>query len=222
MIKQPVVIIGSSGHAKVVIDIIEKQGIYNIVGLLGEKKNIGTECMGYKVTGAEEDIEDILHKYPSCKAFVAIGDNHIRQQVAAKLQTISPTLEFTIAIHPSALIGRNVQIANGTAVMAGAIVNSGTVISEGCIVNTRASVDHDCMIGEYAGILPGATIGGNVSIGKGSAICIGAVIKQGISVGSNTVIGAGALLLENMSDNVLAYGSPAKVVKSRTIGERYL
>ncbi len=222
MSKQPVVIIGSSGHAKVVIDIFEKQGTCEIISLLGEEKNIGSECLGYSVTGTEESIPKILSKHPSCKAFVAIGDNHIRQKVASKLLSISPTLEFAIAIHPSAQIGRNVQIGNGSAVMAGAIVNSGTSIGDGCIINTSASVDHDCNIGEYAAILPGATIGGNVTIGNSSVVCIGAVVKQGIIIGNNTVIGAGALLLENLGDNVLAYGSPAKVVKSRNIGERYL
>ena len=222
MSKQSLVIIGSSGHAKVVIDIIEKQGIYNIVGLLGEKKNIGTDCMDYKVIGTEEDIQDILHQHPSCKVFVAIGDNFIRQKVSEKIISIAPTVEFAIAIHPSAQIGRNVQIGKGVAVMAGAVINSGTTIADGCIINTRASIDHDCLIGEYSAILPGATIGGNVTIGSSSILCIGAVVKQGIFIGNNTVVGACALVLENLGDNVLAYGSPAKVVKSRVLGERYL
>ena len=222
MSKQPVVIIGSSGHAKVIIDIFEKQGIYEIIGLLGEEKNIGTECMGYNVMGTEDSITEILSQHPSCNVFVAIGDNFIRRKVSGKIISIAPSVEFAAAIHPSAQIGRNVHIGNGTAVMAGTVINSGTTIADGCIINTKASVDHDCIIGEYSAILPGATIGGNVTIGEGSVVAIGAVVKQGSVVGKNTVIGAGALLLQDLGDNILAYGSPAKVVKNRAASEKYL
>ncbi|WP_249356518.1 hypothetical protein [Maribacter sp. ACAM166] len=45
---------------------------------------------------------------------------------------------------------------------------------------------------------------------------------NGIALGSHTVIGAGALIIEDFGDKVIAYGSPAKVIRNRTIGEPYL
>jgi sugar O-acyltransferase (sialic acid O-acetyltransferase NeuD family) len=206
----------------VVIDIIEKQGVYEIVALLGEEKNIGKTCMGYAVSGTEESINDLLVKHPDCKAFVAIGDNFIRQKVAQKIISINPNIEFATVIHPSAQIGRDVVIGKGVAIMVNAVINSGSAISDGCIINTKASVDHDCFIGTYSAVLPGVTIGGNVQVGERSVLCIGSVVKQGVSIGNDTVVGAGALVLDNIGDTVLAYGSPAKVVKTRTAGERYL
>ncbi|MBU3714897.1 MAG: acetyltransferase [Ferruginibacter sp.] len=222
MQKIPVVIIGSSGHAKVVIDIVEKQGVYEIVALLGEEKNIGKTCMGYAVSGTEESINSVLLKYPNCKAFIAIGDNFIRQKIAQKIISINPTIEFATVVHPSAQIAKDVAIGKGVAIMANAVINSGSMISDGCIINTKASVDHDCFVGNYSAVLPGVTIGGNVQIGERSVLCIGSVVKQGVSIGNDTVVGAGALVLENIGDTLLVYGSPAKVVKTRTVGEKYL
>jgi acetyltransferase-like isoleucine patch superfamily enzyme len=71
-------------------------------------------------------------------------------------------------------------------------------------------------------LAPNATTGGNVSVGEFSAISIGATIKHGISIGKHTIIGAGALVLNNFGDNCIVYGTPAKEIRKRTAGERYL
>lgn len=222
MSNQKVIIVGSSGHSKVIIDIFEKENKYQIVGLLDSYRNIGEETLGYKVIGNEEDLSDLLSKNSNCKLFIAIGDNWIRNKVMNKIIDIVPKIDFASTIHPSAQIGKNVQIGQGVAIMAGAIINSDTNIGDFAIVNTKASIDHDSRMLKFSSLAPNVTTGANVSIGEFSAISIGATIKHGILVGNHSVIGAGALLMKNCADNLIMYGVPAKAIRKREIGEKYL
>jgi len=106
--------------------------------------------------------------------------------------------------------------------MAGAIINSDTIIEDFTIINTKASIDHDSKMFKFSSLAPNVTTGGNVSIGEFSAISIGATIKHNISIGNHTVIGAGALLMKNCGDNLIMYGIPAKEIRKREKGEKYL
>ncbi|MEO9532687.1 MAG: acetyltransferase [Crocinitomicaceae bacterium] len=222
MSKQKVIIVGSSGHSKVIIDIFEKEDNYQIIGLLDAFRKIGEETLGYKVIGNEDDLPDLISNNPNCKIFIAIGDNCVRKKVRDKIVDIMPNIDFATAIHPSAQIGKNVRIGKGVAIMAGAIINSDTLIEDFTIINTKASIDHDSKMLKFSSLAPNATAGGSVLIGEFSAISIGATIKHGVSIGKHSVIGAGALLINDCGDNVITYGVPAKEIRKREIGEKYL
>lgn len=222
MNSQKVIIVGSSGHSKVIIDIFEKEKKYQIVGLLDAYRNIGEETLGYKVIGKEEDLPVLLSDNSNCKVFIAIGDNWIRNMVMKKIIDIVPNIEFATAIHPSAQLGKNVTIGKGVAIMAGAIINSDTNIGDFAIINTKASIDHDSKMLDFSSLGPNVTTGGNVSIGEFSAISIGATIKHGLTIGNHSIIGAGALLMKNCGDNLLMFGVPAVEIRKRDEGEKYL
>ena len=214
MSSENVLIVGSSGHAKVIIDIFEKKDNCKIAGLIDSFKTLDENTFEYKILGKEEDLPDILSNTPFCKIFIAIGDNKTRAKVANKIKNILPNIEFISAIHPSAQIGKNVKIGKGVAIMAGAIINSDSIIEDFAIVNTKASIDHDCKMFEFSSLGPNVTTGGNVNIGKFSTIGIGATISNGITVGDNSIIGACSLLLKDCKDNTVMYGFPAKEIRA--------
>ena len=222
MNKETVLIFGSSGHSKVIIDIFEKEGKYQIAGLIDDNMNIGEETLGYKIIGNETILQDLHLKNPHWKLFIAIGDNWIRSKVVNRIIDKIPDIEFASAIHPSAQIGKGVKIGKGVAIMAGAIVNSSSFIGDFTIINTKASIDHDSEMLPFSSLAPNATCGGNVSVGAFSAISISATIKHGISIGSHTIIGAGSVLLKSCGDHLILYGVPAKEIRKREVGEKYL
>ncbi|NPV85251.1 MAG: acetyltransferase [Anaerolineae bacterium] len=217
-----IVVVGSSGHAKVVIDIIEREGQYTIAGLLDDFRPVGEEAFGYKILGKVADLAALVEGYRLEGGTIAVGDNWKRAKIAQTMLLALPGFSFITAIHPSAQIARGVHVGRGTVIMAGVVVNSDSQIGNFCILNTRSSLDHDCVMEDFSSLAPGATTGGNVHIGAFSAISLGANILQGRCIGSHTVIGAGALVVRDIPDHSLAYGVPARVIRHREEGESYL
>lgn len=209
-----ILIIGCSGHAKVIIDILEKQGGYNILGLIDKApETVGKQIMGYSIIATDKDFNTLIKEKEIYGGIIAIGNNHIRKSIYTKIKETSPEFRFITAIHPSAQIGRDTEIGEGTVIMPGAIINPGAKIGIQCIINTNASIDHDCQIGNFCHIAPNSTIAGNVTIGNSSTIGLGTNIINNLTIGENTIIGAGSLVLENIPSFAIAYGLPAKVTR---------
>lgn len=211
----PLFIYGASGHAKVVIDIAEKMGGWEILGVLDDNPMLaGKALLGYPVHGGAGCLNHLDPTRDS--VFVAIGANPARRRIGRGLMRrgfMLPTL-----IHPSAMIGRDVVIGCGTVIMASVVVNPATIIGALCILNTSCSVDHDGRIGEAVHISPGAHLAGNVTVGEESWIGIGSSIIEGRSVGGRCMIGAGAVVIDDVDDGVTAAGVPARVLRSEYSG----
>lgn len=208
-------VFGAGGHAKVVIDIAERSG-HRITAVVDDDK-IGQNFMGYDVIREEDALASSVNE-----GVIAIGDNWIRKKVADKIQARVPSFRFITLTHPSAQIGRDCAIGDGTVVMAHATVNPATTIGRQCIINTRASLDHDNRIGDFASIAPGVVTGGGCEIGDFAAVSIGSVLIHRVHVGAQTVVGAGSVVVKSLGDGVVAYGAPATVVRSRKPGDKYL
>ena len=213
---EKVIVFGSGGHAKTVIDILEKQKLYEILGVFTDDLGkVGPTFFDYPVLGKIDDF------YGSDKGILALGYNFKRYQVAEKILKVNPNFTFIKAIHPSAVIGRNVTIGDGTVVVGGVVINPSARIGNHCVINTKASVGHDVTVGDYSTIAPGATLGGFAVIGELSRIALGASVIQRITVGSGSLVGAGATVVRDIPDGVLAYGVPAKVIRKRKFDEKF-
>jgi len=217
-----IIVIGASGHAKVITDIIEKSGQYKIFGFIDSHIKIGTNILGYQVIGNENHISYLKEKEGITKGIIAIGDSWVRKEMFKKIIAINPNFDFISAIHPSASICNYAIIGKGVAVMAGTVINAEAKVGDFSIINTKASLGHDSVMEEYSSLSSGVIVGGNVTIGKFTAISIGATIINNITIGKHTVIGAGAVVTRNIGDFQVAYGTPAKFVQKRKKGDKYL
>lgn len=210
-----VVVYGAGGHAKVILDILEKQGRYEVLAVIDENPKTDT-LLGYPVLRAD------AKTWPAERGVIAIGDNFTRRKVVDQLRRDRPNFRFVSAIHPSAQIARDVEIGEGTVVMAGAIINTSSRIGAHCILNTRCSIDHDALIGDYASFGPGAVTGGLVVVGEGAAIALGALCLHKVKIGRDCVIGAGSVVTRDVDASTVAYGNPCRPVRTRAAGDRYL
>lgn len=200
---EKVVIIGASGHGKVIADIILKCGD-SVVGFLDDNPDLESEFVGFPVLGKVSAVSD----YQEYKFVIAIGNADIRERIANELDVVWYT-----AIHPTAVISSiGVEIGEGTVVMANAVINSDAKIGEHCIINTGAIVEHDNSIENYVHISVGAKLAGSVTIGRKSWIGMGAQVIQGKTVGAETMVGAGATVIGDIPSNCTAVGCPAKVI----------
>ncbi|MHA6485274.1 acetyltransferase [Paenibacillus sp. strain BS8-2] len=215
-----IVILGAGGHAKAVIDTIEQQADYRIIGLLDKGKPIGEVVYGYEVLGDESWLDDSNHTVDG--AIVAIGDNWTRGLVYQRVTRMRPNLKFVTAIHPSADIAKGASIGAGSVVMAGAFVGSDTSIGEHSVLYSHSLVEHDSRIGDFVSFAPKSATGGNVIVGDYTAIAIGVSIIHGVTIGEHSIIGAGSTVIRDVASLSVAFGTPARVIRSRISGERYL
>jgi acetyltransferase EpsM len=208
---QKLLIWGASGHALVVADIIRSRGEYEINGFIDDVNPLPheTEFNGVPVLGSSERLDE-LARAGIKNLICAVGDCESRLKLAALAQ--SKGFSLATAIHPRAIVAADVKIGPGTVIAAGAVVNPGSIIGENVIINTSASVDHECIISDGAHLGPGAHLGGRVSVGRATWIGIGAIVKDRVKIGAGAMIGAGALVLEDVPDEILAYGVPARVI----------
>jgi sugar O-acyltransferase (sialic acid O-acetyltransferase NeuD family) len=217
-----ILIFGASGHGSVILDILEKSKEYRPVGFVDSYIEKGTEKYGYEVLGNEFDLLHILETHRVYGGIVAIGDNWVRRRLVGLIQRIAPEFVFINAVHPSAILGKDVFLGQGSAVMPGVVVNSNSSIGNHCILNTRSSLGHDGIMEEFSSLAPGVSCGGNLYLGKCTAICLGSNIIENIRIGSQTVIGAGSLVLNDIPDGVVVFGRPARIIRSRQEEEPYL
>ena len=217
-----IVIFGSSGHCKVIIDIIEKTKKYNLVGIIDKYQEKGKKFFDYEIIGRDEEIESLIKNYHIECGVVGIGDNSTRKKVVDYVFQINSDFKFEPLINPKSNLGKNVIIGNGTIIMSGVSVNSDTKIGSHCIINTNSSIDHDCCLGDYVSVSPNCGIGGNVSIGNNSFIGLGSNVINNINIGENNVIGSSSLVIRDINNFTLGYGIPFKEVKKMKKNEEYL
>lgn len=194
---------GASGHAKVIIDILQKNKI-NVNGLFDDNPEIKNL---YNITCHGSFNPKILN---NDKIIISIGDNIIRRSIAKK---IAYEVTFGNAIDISCIISQNVKIGKGTVIMPNTVLNTETTIGKHVIINTSATIGHECVIEDFVHISPNATLCGNVKIGEGAHVGAGATIIPNIKIGKNVIIGAGSVVTKDIPDNYTAVGIPARKIK---------
>jgi len=217
-----VLIIGAGGHSKVIVDIIQSEKKYEIVGFIDNIQPIGKEVCGYKVIGREEDIKTLTDNLNIYGGVIAVGDNFLRSNLEKKIKKLCNKFIFVNCLHPKSNIAFDVIMGEGNVVMAGATINTSSEIGNHCIFNTNSSIDHDNKISNFVSIAPNAVTGGNVEIGAFSAIGIGSTIIHNISVGENCIVGASSLVHQDTISNSVYYGIPAKFIREHKLGSKYL
>lgn len=211
-----IIIFGAGGHAVSVAN-VALSADYRLVGFIDVNK-VGSTLLGYPINESCQAFGDPLDYVYA----IAIGDNFLRSKFFEEVNKKYPEIVFPSLVHSSAVISNFTRVGSGSVVMPLALVGPNTEIQKFCIINSNASIDHDGAMGNFSSLAPGAILGGSVSIGERSAISIGAVIKHSINVGSDSVLGANSYLNENLGDCYIAYGNPAKIIRQRVVGERYL
>lgn len=202
--KEKLLIIGASGHGKVVADIAIKMKKWQRIAFLDDDTNLKTS-LGLAVIGNSREVIKFIDDWD---IFVAVGNNSTREKIHRNLKAYGATIP--VLIHPQAVIGEEVDLSLGTVVMAGVIINSSTKIGEGCIINTAATVDHDNLIEDFVHVSPGAHLAGTVSIGYGSWLGIGTVVSNNIKIVANCKFGAGALVVKDISEPGIYIGVPVR------------
>lgn len=202
--KNKLLIIGASGHGKVVADIALKMNRWQSISFLDDNENLKFS-LGFGVIGKSNDA---LRHINDFDIFVGVGNNATRKKIQERLESEGATIPTLI--HPNAVIGEKVDIASGTAIMAGVVINCCTKIGRGCIINTSASIDHDNTIEDYVHISPGSHLAGTVNVGQLTWLGIGSVVSNNVSITNSCIVGAGSLVISDITEAGIYVGVPVK------------
>ena len=129
-------------------------------------------------------------------------------------------------IEPGAIIREQVEIGDNAVIMMGAVINigavigAGTMIDMGAILGGRATVGKNCHIGAgavLAGVIEPASAT-PVIVEDGVLVGANAVVIEGVHVGRGAVVAAGAVVIEDVPENAVVAGCPARVIKMKDAG----
>jgi sugar O-acyltransferase (sialic acid O-acetyltransferase NeuD family) len=202
----PIMLVGAGGHARVCIDVIEQEGHFSIVGLIGQESELGTSILGYAVIGTDADLDVLCKKSPNILITIGqIKSPEKRLSIFKKLE--QEGCSFPSIISPQAYVSPHASVAAGTIVMHGAIVNANAVIGRNCIINSQSLIEHDVIVGDHCHIATAAVVNGGVQIGMGTFIGSHSTVRQDIKIGERCVIGMGQLVLKDCEATTWMPGS---------------
>ena len=126
-------------------------------------------------------------------------------------------------IEPGAILRAGVSVGDGAVIMMGAILNIGTAVGEGTMIDMGAVLGGRAMVGARCHIGAGAVLAGVIEPASATPVVVedevligaNAVVIEGVHVGANAVVAAGAVVVEDVPENAVVAGCPARVIKMK-------
>lgn len=202
---QSLIIYGGGGHGKSLIDLARALGTFQLVGLIDDGLEAGTDVMGLTVFGGAGLLAALAERglRLAVNAVGGVGDIGSRVRVFDRILEAGftcPTL-----IHPEAFVEPSARLADGVQVFPNAYVGSDAEVGFGVIVNTGSVVSHDCRLEAYANVAPGALLAGGVTIGEGALIGMGVTINLNVEVGAGARVGNSAVVKQDVPRGAIVH-----------------
>lgn len=216
---QKVVIIGTGGFGREVLDVIEAvnqvQPTYQMLGFITEPgyQQPGDRINEAPVLGYYDWLEANRHEV---KAICGVGAPAVRRRLVRKAEAMG--VAFFSLVHPRAVLTRWVILGSGSIITAGCILTNNIRIGNHVHLNLDCTVGHDAVLEDFVTVSPGVHISGNVTLERGCFIGTGASLIEGKTTGEWSVVGAGSVVVKDIPPNATAVGIPAKEVKTRSPG----
>lgn len=207
---EDIILLGFGGHAKSVIDCIERQGKYRIIGFLDKEDRGKISYRGYEVVGGDDDLPR-FYDQGIRNAFVTVGflgRSIVRNRLYDKVKQIGFCLPNII--DPSAVIAGDAALGEGNFIGKLAMINADVRIGSMCIINSGALIEHECQVGDFSHISVGTVLCGGVTVGRETFVGAGATLIQRTTVGDRCIVAAGVTLRKNVKDYEMAYEMSAR------------
>jgi len=188
-----ILLIGGGGHCRSVIDVIELGDKFKIAGIIDKPEVLGQKVLGYKVIGSDADLPELSKQYKY--AMITVGQIRTAE-LRSNLFSLAKKAGFTLPsiVSPKAYVSKYANLAEGTIVMHGAIINVNVNIGKNCIINSKALIEHDSQIDENCHVSTGAIINGAVHVKKNCFIGSQATTRESIVIEAGSFVKAGSVV----------------------------
>lgn len=210
-----VVVIGAGGFGRETLDVIESinaaasESLWNVVGVIDDGPSAEQlerlSVRGYDYLGALSDSRAVL---ATAQCAIGIGSPAVRSRIATLVAGLGG--HAAVLVHPSAVIGSQVEIQSGSVVCAGVQLSTNTRIGRYVHLNPGAIIGHDTVLDDFVSVNPGAIVSGDVRVGTRTLVGAGSVILQGLTVGDDVIVGAAACVTKNVAAQAVVKGVPAR------------
>jgi sugar O-acyltransferase (sialic acid O-acetyltransferase NeuD family) len=224
MVKKRVLILGTGGNCIDILDTmleintVQNQDTYECVGFLDDNsQQWGKTLYGVPVRGPLASATE----YPDCCFVNGIGSplNFWKKQEIIAKTGLMPD-RFETIIHPTASVSRFARLGQGVVILPHVTIASGVQMGNHIIVLPNSIVSHDDLIGDYTCIAGGVCISGGVTVGASCYLGTNASIRGNIRVGDYSLIGMGSVVLNDVPENTVVVGNPARFLRKTIAGEK--
>jgi len=205
-------ILGAGGFAREIYSYLEKTAYscqsYQLAGFLDDRKNcLDTFNLEHQVVGTikttQLNDEDVL--------IIGVAGCIIKKELYDYYKNLKH--KFLTFVHPTAIIGHDVIIGEGSVIAPYAMATTNVNIGTCATINAHATLGHDSSIGEFCTLSAHCDITGEVQLGEQVFLGTSAVVIPQVVVESNSIIGAGSVVIKKVSAGTTVFGNPAKKIK---------
>lgn len=213
---QELVIIGAGGHGRELFATVKAVNAvspkWNVLGFVDDDPAHPerVERLGTRILGGIDWLERSGRTggVTALHYALGIGTSSVRRSLSARADAAG--LQAATIIHPTALIGPDVQLGEGVIIYERSSVTTNVRIGDHTHLNVRCVVQHDSVVGEFVQFSPGVFVNGDCTLGDDVFLGTGAIVTRGCEVGEGARIGAGAVVLDDVEPGVTAVGTPAR------------
>lgn len=170
-----------------------------------------------KVSQGREIINDL--NLLSNVGVICIGGGKNRQKIKETILNHKPNFQYLNIIpdrHINYYFNHEERPYTHLIILNNVTIEPDVTIGDFTFVNYGNSIFHNVNIGSYVDIAPNCTILGGVEIKDYSYIGANSVIREKIKIGHNSIIGCGSVVVNNIPDNEVWVGNPAKFLRHNT------
>jgi len=174
---EDIILVGGGGHCRSVIDVIEKQDLYRIAGIVDLRELVGQQVLGYPIVGCDDQLPELLEMYSN--AVITVG--HLRSNsLRLKLYELLKDIGYVLPVitSPLAYVSSHAQVGEGTVVMHHALINANAEVGRNCIINTKALIEHDVRVGDHCHVSTASVLNGGVVVADHTFVGSNATSKQ--------------------------------------------